>query len=78
MQKYCEEEMEVKDDDKMPGTLEKKKKRLEKWKRCWGVDLATNTQNHKDVAVKNRSGFVRTAPPPSDRTPNPPVNTTVS
>lgn len=58
--------MEVKDDDKMPGTLEKKKKkRLQKPNWCregGGVDLATYTQNHIDVAVRNRSGFLRPAP----------------
>lgn len=56
-----------------------KKKKKDKRNRtgAGGVDLATNTQNHKVVAVK-KERFIQNSPPSSDRTPNPPVNTTVS
>lgn len=55
--------VKVKDNDKMPGTLgKKKKKRLQKPNWRQGVDLATYTQNHIDVAVRNRTGSLKPAP----------------
>lgn len=75
--KYCEEEEMERRSKTITKCLALWKKRLQKPNWRQGVDLATDTQNHIDVAVRNRTGSLRPPPPskPSDKTPNPPGNT---
>lgn len=81
--KYCEEEMEVKDDDKMPGTLEKKKKKVYRnlngagWEGWRASNWPHTHKNYMEVAVRKRSDLVETSPRQETETPTPPGNTTI-